>query len=273
MKQIDRNNKIFSSAEFQRDKYKFYLICQNLKSEEVVLYSDEENYVVCRGKMGWPTWIWTKDNISMSIVREIEEVINLFLTESEKDKFTCKKELYDLLVQDGFDKLNKEDYFEMGTLHCKQTRKPKKCDGKMDIPTIKDKDILVKYWFDDCMEMNGVDAITLEQAEEDIQNMLDSNKFYIWRNDNNKIVCMASYNEAERCAKLSHAYTPIEERGKGYAANLVYSLTNKLLEKGLVPLLYTDYNYIPSNKAYINAGYIDTGILINFSCSKQRIRK
>lgn len=50
----------------------------------------------------------------------------------------------------------------------------------------------------------------------------------------------------------------------------IYLMTNDILEKGLVPLLYTDYNYIPSNKAYINAGYEDKGILINFSCSKKK---
>ena len=48
-------------------------------------------------------------------------------------------------------------------------------------------------------------------------------------------------------------------------------MTNKLLDNGLVPLLYTDYNYPPSNKAYINAGYEDKGILINFSCFKERL--
>ena len=61
----------------------------------------------------------------------------------------------------------------------------------------------------------------------------------------------------------------LKKEEKGYAANLIYLVTNKLLEQGLVPLLYTDYNYFPSNKAYINAGYEDKGILINFSCSKK----
>lgn len=84
---------------------------------------------------------------------------------------------------------------------------------------------------------------------------------------------MASYSLTENQAKISHVYTPIEERKKGYAANLIYLMTNDILSKGYVPLLYTDYNYIPSNKAYINAGYEDTGILINFSCSKQKIKQ
>jgi len=158
----------------------------------------------------------------------------------------------------------------MGTLFCRQTKKPRECDGKIGIPTIDDKAILTQYWFDDSQEMNGVDPISMEQATEDVQKMLDSNKFYIWRNEEGKIVCMANYSEVDGQAKLSHVYTPVDERGKGYAANLIYSMTNDLLKRDLVPLLYTDYNYIPSNKAYINAGYEDTGILINFSCSREK---
>lgn len=49
MKMVDKNNQIFSSEEFQKDKYKFNLILQNLNSENLELYSDEENYIVCRG--------------------------------------------------------------------------------------------------------------------------------------------------------------------------------------------------------------------------------
>lgn len=270
MKRIYPDNKIFSSIEFQKDKYKFYLISLNLKYDTVMIYSDEDSYIVCRGQEGLPTWIWTKDNIDISKVDEIKNIMDLYLTDRDKDNFTCKKELYDLLVNTGYDKLNNGHYFEMGTLHCKETRKPKECDGYITIPTQDEKPILVKYWYDDSKEMNSTSPISIEQAEEDVQNMIDSKKFYIWKNNEDKIVCMVNYSIVDGQAKLSHVYTPVEERGKGYAANLIYSVTNKLLSEGLVPLLYTDYNYIPSNKAYINAGYIDTGILINFSCSKEK---
>lgn len=270
MKLIYPDNKIFSSDEFQKDKYKFYLILLNLKSESVMLYSDEENYVICRGIVGLPTWIWTKDGFDISKLEEIKNAMDLYLTDADKDKFTCKKELYDLLVSTGYDKLNTDDYFEMGTLFCRKTKQPRQCDGYITIPKLNEKTTLVKYWYDDSMEMNGVTPISMEQAEEDVQRMIDSNKFYIWKNNDDKIVCMVNYSIVDGQAKLSHVYTPVEERGKGYAANLIYTVTKNLLEQGLVPLLYTDYNYIPSNKAYINAGYEDTGILINFSCSKEK---
>ena len=267
-KMIKPDNEIFTSQEFQKDKYKFHLIFKNLLSPELELYSDEESYIVCRGSKNLPTWIWTSDSLKKSKIEEIEELIKMYLTDNERDKFTCKKELYDILIERKFEKINLEDYFEMGFLVCYQTKVPKRCDGVLSKPTENDKEILAKYWFDDTTEMKGVAPITKEQAEKDAEIFISDDKFYVLRNSENKIVCMASYSITEKQAKISHVYTPVEERKKGYATNLIYLMTNNILEKGLVPLLYTDYNYIPSNKAYINAGYEDKGILINFSCSK-----
>ena len=270
-KAIRPDNAIFMSPEFQKDKYKFSLILQNLPSPELELYSDEESYVACRGSKKYPTWIWTSDNFDESRIGEIEDLIKRYLTDNEKDKFTCKKELYDLLVKNSFDALNTDDYFEMGFLRCHSTKAPKACDGAMSKATESDREVLVKYWYDDNIEMNGNNPISMDQARKDIEAFLADGKFYVWRNAENKIVCMVSYSLTGEQAKLTHVYTPMEERKKGYAANLIYLLTNDLLERGFVPLLYTDYHYIPSNKAYINAGYEDEGILINFSssCSKE----
>lgn len=72
IKQINQNNKIFDSEDFQKDKYKFFLITQNIKSDSVLLYSDEENYIICRGAVGFPTWIWTKNGIDNDKVTEVE---------------------------------------------------------------------------------------------------------------------------------------------------------------------------------------------------------
>lgn len=270
MKRISPDNSVFNLDDFQKDKYKFNLILKNLTSRELELYSDEVNYIICRGSKKFPTWIWTKDNFDKNVISEIEELIKLYLTDAEKDKFTCKKELYDLLVERGFENLNLDDYFEMGFLICHEAREPKKCDGVLDKAHEEDRETLVKYWYDDGQEMNGFDAITLEQAREDVDGFIESDNFFVLRNPDGKVVSMAGFGVTENQAKLSHVYTPNDERGKGYAANIIYLMTNELLKSGYVPLLYTDYNYIPSNRAYINAGYEDTGILINFSCSKQK---
>ena len=270
MKMIDKNNKIFDSVEFQKDKYKFNIIFKNLDSETLELYSDEEEYMICRGKLDKPAWIWTKDNFDKSKIEEIETLIRKYILDIEKTKFTCKKELYDMLLERKFSELNVDDYFEMGFLICKEAKEPKACNLVMELPTEKDKKVLTQYWFDDCNEMNGVDGISMEQAEKDVEEYIATKKFYVLKNEDGKIVCMAGYKLIDEQARIGHVYTPKEERKKGYAANLIYQITKEILAKGYVPLLYTDYNYIPSNRAYINAGYEDTGILINFSCSKKQ---
>lgn len=196
-----------------------------------------------------------------------------YLTDSPRDKFTCKKELYDYLLEDGFEFLNRDDYFEIGTLFCRNVRNPRETDGNMDKPQSDEKELLTQYWYNDSLEMNNIDPISMQQAAQDMDKMMNSDTFNVWRNANGKIVCMVDYKVIDNQAKLNHVYTPVEERGKAYAANLIHDLTAKLLSEGLVPLLYTDYNYPASNKAYIYAGYEDTGVLINFSCSKEKIKQ
>ena len=113
MRRIDKFNSIFESLEFVKDKYKFNIILKNLNSPTLEMYSDEEDYIVCRGAKHLPTWIWTKDEFDKNKINEIETLMEMYLTEEQKNKFTCKKELYNLLVERGNIKVNLEDYFEM----------------------------------------------------------------------------------------------------------------------------------------------------------------
>lgn len=270
IKKIQPNNEIFNSISFQNDKYKFFLILQNLGSETLELYSDEENYVLCRGGIKWPTWIWTKDNFDITLLPEIEEAINLYRLDVDT-RFTCKKELYDLLKNDNYENLG-DYYFEMGYLVCKETIKPKEVDGKCVLATEKDKDILTEFIYNESREISDVKALSYEEAQADVEKRLSLGTYYVWKNKDNKIVSQAFYRLIDGNANISGVRTLIEERRKGYAANLIYHLTNKILEEGNIPLLYTDYNYLPSNQAYKSVGYEDKGILINFSCTKKLIK-
>ena len=267
IKEIKPNNKIFQSSEFQKDKYKFFLILQNLTSENLELYSDEKNYVLCRGGLKWPTWIWTKDNFDKSILNEIEEAIELYRLDINT-RFTCKKELYDLLVRDNFKSLG-DYYFEMGYLTCKQTIEPKKVDGYIDYATSDDENTLTKFIYNESREISDVKDLSLEEANNDFKKRLASGNYYVWKNNENQIVTQAFYKVVDGNAKISGVYTMPEARGKGYAANLIYQLTNKVLQEGNHISLYTDYKYIPSNRAYKNVGYVDEDVLINFSCNKK----
>ena len=93
--------------------------------------------------------------------------------------------------------------------------------------------------------------------------------YYVWKNKSDKIVAQAYYTVVNGNAKMAGVYTALDERSKGYAANLIYNLTNDALKKGYHVSLYSDFKYIPSNTAYKNVGYVTDDILINFSCLKK----
>lgn len=262
---IDRNNKIFKDEEYIKEKYMFSVIEENLLLDTMFLISDSESFIAGRSEENRPVWIWTKSDISKEKLELIKEVIGYFVVQGNK-KFTVKKDVYDYFKDTNFNLINYNDYFEMGALECHKTILPKKCDGKIDRPVQEELDVLARYWYDDCREMNKTEEITMDEAYEHMRELIGTDSFCIWRNDNGKIVSMLKYRISNGLVKLNHVYTPSEERRKGYAANLVYVVTKEMLEKSLQPLLYTDYNYIPSNKSYMNVGYIQTGVLVNFSC-------
>ncbi len=262
---IDKNSEVFNLDEYKKDKYMYSVIEENLNLETMFLISDGINYIAGRSEENRPVWIWTRNDISNEKLEEIKGVIRYFVNIGNK-KFTVKKEVYDYFKNTEFDIINYEDYFEMGALECHTQILPKECDGYMDRAREDEIDILAKYWHDDCKEMVKADEITMEEAYEHMNELIKTENFLVWRNDFGKIVSMVKYKISNGLAKLNHVYTPDEERRKGYAANLIYSVTKMVMEKGAVPLLYTDYNYLPSNKSYMNVGYIRTGMLINFSC-------
>lgn len=267
IKRIKPDNKIFKSVEFLKDRYKFHLILHNLESKNLELYSDEKNYVLCRGDKKYPTWIWTKDKIDKTLLAEIETAIDLYRLDVDT-RFTCKKELYDLLVQDNFEYLG-DYYFEMGYLVCDKTIRPRTTDGSMEKVLETDEDILTDFIYKESIEITDIRNLTKEEAKGVFLNRLKTGNYYVWRNNDHKIVAQAYYSVVSGNAKMAGVYTAIDARNKGYAANLIYNLTNDALNKGYHVSLYTDFKYIPSNTAYKNVGYVTDDVLVNFSCLKK----
>ena len=272
IKKIDKNNPIFISEDFQKDKYLFNTILKNLSSNGLELYSDEENYILCRGRKDLQTWIWTKDNFDKSLLMEIEKLINVYLTDNDKDKFTCKQELYQLLKYDNFTLLNDEDYFEMSFMMCRETHPTKRCDGNIYVPNIYDIETLSDYYYDYSIK-NGKDKITKTEAFFRTRTLVEENRIYAWKNSQGKIVSMASFSIIDNQAKLSNVYTITSERRKGYARNLIYLLTEELIKEQFIPVMYINNNTLPSTKLYLRIGYEKCGVLVNFSCSKNKIKK
>lgn len=251
MKQIDINNSFLQNTLFLNDKYKFSLIGHNFGIDETTIYSDEESYIFVIGKGHKPIWLWSVDNISKEKILEIKNCIDLFC-ERSLISFACKQSLYTKLSNISTS-LQVEEL--SGCYVCHLPIKPRKCVGHLEKFREDDITIITQIWYDDCVEANPENHISYELAEKFAERFLESGTFFVWRDNNGKIVAMVDYTIVDGYAEVAHAYTIPEERGKGYMANSVYELTKIIIENGLIPVLSTDYNYYASNKCYQNVGY------------------
>ena len=261
MKQISITNPFLQNILFLKDVYKFSLIGHNLGLDETQIYSDEESYIFILGKNHKPIWLWSIDNISEEKILEITDCLEYF-SNNGLTSFVCKNSLYSKLTAVN-DNLQNEEL--SGCYVCHKPIKPRECDGYLDKAQKEDKMIITQMWYADCCEANPENHISYELAEKFAERFLESGSFYVWRNENSKIVSMIDYTIVDNYAEVAHAYTIPEERGKGYMANSVYELTKIIIKNGLVPVLSTDYNYIPSNKCYQNIGYQLDDIVVIFS--------
>lgn len=257
-------NELLKNPKFNKDKYQFHLFYKML-GEDSLFLSDNETYCLGRIKIGFPTWIWTEDNLNLKIVKEVEEILNNYYLISDNNKLTCKKELYEYLQEDL---LGLKDYFEMGFLQCEKLNPVNLAKGYLDKPNYGDKITLARFWQDNCKELDG-EEVSFEEALETVDYFLNDEKFYVWRNSEGKAVSMGCYTVTENQAKISHVFTDKAERCHGYCTSLVYMLTEMILADGLVPLLYTNHNYEASNRAYEKVGYEEKAILVNFTAPRQ----
>ena len=280
-KQIKLDSAIFKSSYYQNDRFLFNIFQKKINDPNAHIMSDEENYIITNESEERAPWIYTKDNFDRSKLKEIEELIRIYLVK-DKMTFTCKKELYDALIEDGFELIDTSEYFEVGFMRCDKLVEPRQNDGWLDRAKQEEKELIAKYilafenFMDDSVSnyksapLEEVTQKCFERAEEELNN----ENFYVLRNSSGKIVCMGHYQLfKDGTGKSGLIYTPEEERGKGYAAKLVYELTKKIMNSGYVPVLYTDQTYPNSNKAYANVGYVNQGELINFSCNRKLIKK
>lgn len=264
---ISKEHKIFLSEDFIQDKYLFTSIIENLSSPNTKLYSDEKNYIICQNTLEKPIIIWTKDNFNKECLKELEQTINTITDDNFKHKYICKKELSQLLT------LNKDSYLEISFLICEKTIKPPKCDGYYDIATSKDKDILAKYWYYDHIESKSSENISLKESTKFVEKLLKETTIHLWKNSNNEIVSIAYHQTINNQTQINGVYTHPEYRRNYYASNLVYKITNDIISQKKMPLLYTDSNYLPANKTYINLGYKHSGTLVSFIYSPTKKKR
>jgi GNAT superfamily N-acetyltransferase len=130
-------------------------------------------------------------------------------------------------------------------------------------PAAADEVGLVVDWF------NAFSAAADEQAgrppgsmhrvavtREDMERRVAREQVWLWLDEAGVPVHLSAMHPPSfGAARIAPVYTPPEHRGHGYAGNTVAALSQRILDAGAVPCLYTDQANPASNRLYAALGY------------------
>ena len=87
---------------------------------------------------------------------------------------------------------------------------------------------------------------------------------WLWEDEAGRPVHLTAHHPPSYgVARIAPVYTPAEHRGRGYAGNTVAAVSQRILDSGAVPCLYTDQANPTSNKLYAALGYRPVADMVN----------
>ncbi|MGB8382869.1 MAG: GNAT family N-acetyltransferase [Dermatophilaceae bacterium] len=85
---------------------------------------------------------------------------------------------------------------------------------------------------------------------------LEGGRIWLWTNEIGRPVHLTALGPPSfGCVRLGSVYIPPEERGRGYASAAVAALSQRVLDGGATPCLFTDQANPTSNAIYQRLGY------------------
>ncbi|QNL50613.1 hypothetical protein H8S90_03130 [Olivibacter sp. SDN3] len=89
-----------------------------------------------------------------------------------------------------------------------------------------------------------------------IRALITSGSLFCWVKETKPVSMAAIIRQTDHISIIGLVYTPLEARGRGYAANCVKQLSEHILAKGNACGLFTDKDYPASNRIYQSIGYL-----------------
>ena len=139
---------------------------------------------------------------------------------------------------------------------------PAPASGSLRAATVGDVDLVVA-WFDAFAaaadEQAGRPPGSMHRMTTDRGAMLrrlEREEVWLWVEEDGTPVHLTALHPASfGVARIAPVFTPRELRGRGYAGNTVAAISQRILDAGDVPCLYTDQANPASNSLYAALGY------------------
>lgn len=269
-KLIKHTHPILKSEKFKKDEISFNIllaIIQDYKKyPDMKCYSDEKDCFLLNTDEKHPVIIWTSSDFNRyeDLYRFL---IKTFFYLSPLNLMTNKK-CYQFFKSK--DSINTSAHIDTaGVYECKKLN-PIEFKGQIDVPTPSEKEIIFQmikdFYYEADQDKGYSDSYYMELSNTFI-NQPETHK--VWRDETGEIASIGRLQIVDDKARIGRVYTLPEKRGKSYAKMLVYKLTQLAFEKELLPVLYTNFDYEPSNKCYQAIGFKLLENILIYSIKKE----
>ena len=240
-----------------KDKLSFAVMVNILGASLKKIVTNDTDVIIAHSAKVFPTWIWAPDECS---TEKMEEIYQTFKKEFQplpeyriNTKYKIAEYLLKRLKEDGYS--NSGITTNIAAYECHVPIQPdKKVDGQLQQLGMADFELTVRLIREASIAI-GDRILSEEEAVQAAEEQLKRQVLYVWRNGDGKAVSFCDRNENTNYVAISQVYTPEEERGKGYAAEMIYQLCSQIVKNGQIPMLYADADYHSSNRCYQKIGF------------------
>lgn len=266
MKKLNNALPVINKLMSENDKILFNLFYRILDSQNAFWITDDEFYIIGQTNERLPMWIWVKENASADVLAEIEKVIEERLELNGKLSVTADEKI----IRPVLNRISERKKVTYGSMvpmviyRCDGITNTRKANGHTIFSNESHKEVLEKFitgmvWNLEKRPMNEGEA---EGFAKDVSGSPD---MYLWEAEGQVVSMAMIAHRTEGFARINTVYTDSLQRGKGYAGMLVGEVTQKILDEGRIPMLYTEQDNICSNATYRRIGYVVCGELTQFN--------
>lgn len=266
MKRINNALPTINNLMSENDKVLFNLFYRIAEDKHSLWVTDEESYIIGQTNENLPLWIWIKDDAEEGAYAEIEAVITERLECNPKLNVTADADKMEEILQKVAEKkvAKYEAKTPMVIYRCDRVTNSKKATGHRILSNENHKEILEKFITGMVYDL-AKRPMEEGEAEGFARDVAGSEDFYLWEDEGTVVSMAMIVHRTPEFARINTVYTDSARRGKGYAGMLVGEVTQKILDEGRTPMLYTEPDNACSNATYRRIGYKVCGELTQFA--------
>ena len=260
---IARDDAIFKSELFLQDVLAFSvmetILNDSIKYPTPKIFSNGKDCAIVNSDPEHAVIVWTADSFQEKA--ELYEFIKKEFAANTPLKIMSKKNFYDYLVENR--QIPELSVQTLGVYTCPQLNDVQYI-GHPDQAKAGEVEQIARMIVGFGHETEENPQAQLVDCMENAQKYTSDPNYLVWRDTNEKIVAIAHKRTGGTYARIGEVFTLPEARGKSYAKMLVHYLTSLSLKKGQGVMLFTNYDYAPSNRCYQAIGYQLTCTIVNF---------